>query len=76
MIKHFSKWLKLVPLPNCNNEGIIYVFLDKMFNQFGALVEILIDQGMKFCGEFQKWCQKTLINYHDFTKPSLNRWVN
>jgi hypothetical protein len=54
----------LVPLLNCNNERTIYVFLDKMFNQFGVLIEEFIDQGMKFCGEFQKWCQKTLINHH------------
>jgi len=35
-----------------------------MLNQFGEIVEVFIDQGMKFCGEFQKWCQKTLINLH------------
>jgi hypothetical protein len=41
MIEHFSKWLELVPLLNCNNEGITYAFMDKMFNKFGALIEVL-----------------------------------
>jgi hypothetical protein len=28
-----------------NNEGIAYAFIDKMFNKFGNLVEVLIEQG-------------------------------
>jgi hypothetical protein len=43
MIKFFSKWLELVPLLDCNNEGIAYAFLNKMFNKFGASTEVLID---------------------------------
>jgi hypothetical protein len=48
MIEHFSKWLDLMPLPDCNNEGVAYAFLDKVCNKFGALVKVLIDQGMEF----------------------------
>jgi hypothetical protein len=48
MIKHFSKWLELVPLPDCNSEGATYAFLDKMFNRFGALAKVIINQGTKF----------------------------
>jgi hypothetical protein len=44
MIKHFFEWLELVPLPNCNNEGATYAFLDKMFNKFSALAKVCIDQ--------------------------------
>jgi hypothetical protein len=64
MIKHFSKWLKLVPLPNYINEGIDYKFLDMVFNRFSVLVQVFIDQGTNFCGEFQKLCEKTWINHH------------
>ncbi len=30
MIEHFSKWLKLAPLPNCSSEKITYAFLDRV----------------------------------------------
>jgi len=43
MIKHFSKWLELVPLLECNSEGTTYAFLDRMFNKFGSSTEVLID---------------------------------
>ncbi len=48
MIKHFSKWLELVPLRNCISEGAAYGFLDIMLSMFGAIVELFIDQGTKF----------------------------
>jgi hypothetical protein len=63
MIKHFLKWLKLVYLLDHNNEGTTYAFLDKVFNRFGAMLKIFIDQGMKFSGEFQELCEKTLIDH-------------
>jgi hypothetical protein len=36
IIKHFSKWLELVPLPNRSNEGIAYGFLNEIFIKFGV----------------------------------------
>jgi hypothetical protein len=36
IIEHFSKWLELVPLPNPNNEGIAYAFLNEIFIKFGV----------------------------------------
>ncbi len=48
MIKHFSKWLELVPLLDHNIEEIAYAFLDKMFRRFGASIEVLTKQGTKF----------------------------
>jgi hemoglobin-like flavoprotein len=41
MIEHHLKWLNLVPLLDHSNENITYSFLDKMFNRFWALVEVL-----------------------------------
>jgi hypothetical protein len=64
MIEHFSKWLELVPLLNCNSEKATYAFLDKVLSKFGALVKIFINQGTKFRGELQKLCEKTLIDHH------------
>jgi len=54
MIKFFSKWLELVPLPNCSSEGVIYAFLDKVLSRLGAPSKVLTSQGTKFCGEFQE----------------------
>jgi hypothetical protein len=53
MIEHFLKWLKLVSSLNRSNEATIYAFFDKMFNKFGALAKIFIEQGIVFYGEFQ-----------------------
>jgi hypothetical protein len=64
MIEHFSKWLDLVPLLDCSSEGATYAFLDMIVNRFGAPLEILTDQSEEFRGEFQKLCEKALINYH------------
>jgi hypothetical protein len=38
---------------NCDSEGITYTFLDKVFTRFCALIEVFINQGTKFHGEFQ-----------------------
>jgi hypothetical protein len=58
MIEHFSKWLELMLLLDCNNKGGAYVFLDNVFNRFDVLVKILINQGMKFCGDLQELCER------------------
>jgi hypothetical protein len=38
MIKHFLTWLKLVPLSNCNNEGVAHAFFNKTFSKFLSCV--------------------------------------
>jgi len=43
MIEHFSKWLKLVPYLYHNNEGVVYAFINTLFNRFDTLPEIFID---------------------------------
>jgi hypothetical protein len=63
MIEHFSKWLELVPLSNRSNEKTTYAFLDMVFNRFGVPVEVLINQGIEFHGEFQELCEKAFIDH-------------
>ncbi len=58
MIEHFSKWLELVLLLDCNNKGGAYAFLDKVLNRLGALIKVLTNQGMKFRGDFQELCER------------------
>jgi transposase InsO family protein len=63
MVKHFSKWIELVPSPDKSNEGVAYAFLNRVFNHFCATVEVLIDHGTEFQGEFQVLCEKALIDH-------------
>jgi hypothetical protein len=37
--------------------------MDRVFKRFGALVEVPIDHNIIFCDEFQKFYEKTLIDY-------------
>jgi transposase-like protein len=64
MIEHFSKWLELVSLLDHirSNERATYAFLNRALSRFEALAKVLTNQGMKSHGEFQKLCEKTLIN--------------
>jgi hypothetical protein len=41
-----------VLLPDHNNEGAVYAFLDRVVRRFGAIAEVHIDQDTKFCGDF------------------------
>jgi hypothetical protein len=52
IIEHFSKWQKLMPLPNRSSESITYAILDMVFNRFDTLVEVPTNQSTKFHGEF------------------------
>jgi len=56
--------LELVPLPGRNNEVVAYGFLNMVLSRFGAPTKVLIDQGIKFHGEFEELCEKTLIDHH------------
>jgi len=72
--------VKLVPLLNRNNEKTMYAFVDKVFNSCGDPTKILTNQGTKFHEEFQKLCEKTLINHHmtsqnHFEVGESTKWV-
>jgi hypothetical protein len=63
MIEHFSKWIELVALPDKFSEGATYSFLDHVLSRFGALAELLTDQGWEFLGEFQMLCEQAMIDH-------------
>jgi hypothetical protein len=47
-------FFKVAKVARLNNEGVAYAFLNKlMFNMFGALTKLFIDQSTKFHGEFE-----------------------
>ncbi|OAE21422.1 hypothetical protein AXG93_3954s1120 [Marchantia polymorpha subsp. ruderalis] len=39
MVKHFSKWIELVALPDKASEEVAYAFLDSVLSHFGALAK-------------------------------------
>ncbi len=38
-------------------------FLNTMLNRFGTLITIFLNQAIKFCEEFKKLSEKTLIKH-------------
>ncbi len=48
-------------MPNHINEGVTYAFLDRVLSRLGDMIEIFINQHMKFHAEFQKFCENALI---------------
>jgi transposase InsO family protein len=74
MVEHFSKWIKLVPSPDKSSEGVVYAFLNRVLNRFGAPAEVLTDQGIEFQGEFQVLCDKALIDHRTTSRdhPKAN----
>jgi hypothetical protein len=63
MIDHFSKWVKLVALPNKSSHNTSQAFLQQVLSRFGACVECFIDQGSRFKGEFQDLLDHVLIDH-------------
>jgi len=62
MIKHFSKWVKLVALPDKSSHNISQALLQQVLNKFGAYAKCLADQGSKFKGEFQNLLDHAFIH--------------
>lgn len=48
---------------NKGSHGTSQVFLQQVLSQFGAYVEVLIDQGIKFCGKFLDLIDYMLIDH-------------
>ncbi|KAH8953382.1 hypothetical protein BDL97_08G023300 [Sphagnum fallax] len=68
MVEHFSKWIALVPSSDKSSEEIMYAFLDRVLNHFGAPTEVLTNHGIEFQGEFQVLCDKALIDHRTMSQ--------
>jgi hypothetical protein len=77
MIKHFSKWVKLVALLDKSSHNTSHVFLQHVLSRFGACAECFIDQGSEFKGEFQDLLDHALIDHRQTSKdhPQANGLV-
>ncbi len=63
MIKHFSKWVELVALPDKSSHSTSQAFLQQVLSRFGACAKCLTNQGSKFKGEFQNLLDHALIDH-------------
>ena len=52
-IEHFTKWVELIPLPSKSSKDAARELLNGVLSRYGALGEVLTDQGREFQGEFQ-----------------------
>jgi len=68
MVKHFSKWIELMALPQNSSKLVAITFLDRILIHFRALSKVLTDQGWKFFGLFKYLCTKALIDHHTIFK--------
>jgi len=63
MIEHFSKWVKLVTLPDKSSHSTNRAFLQQVLSRFGACDECLTNQRSEFRGEFQDLLDHAFIDH-------------
>ncbi len=68
IIKHFSKWVELVTLPDKSSHNTNQAFLQQVLSRFGACAECLTDQRSEFRGEFQDLLDHALIDHRSTSK--------
>ena len=62
-IEHFTKWVELTPLPSKCSKDAARALLEGVLSRYGALAEVLTNQGSEFKGEFQTLLSQ-LIGWH------------
>jgi transposase InsO family protein len=77
MIKHFSKWIELVALPDKSSHSTSQAFLQQVLSRFGACAKCLIDQGSEFSGKYQDLLEHALIDHRRTSRdhPQANGLV-
>ena len=63
MIEHFSKWVEVVAIPTKESCETARVFRHYVLCKYGALAEVLTDQGTEFRGEFEEMLDEALIDH-------------
>jgi hypothetical protein len=63
-----------VSLPDYGSEGAAYAFSDRVLNRFRAPTKVRIKQGVEFGGDFQKLCEKALINHQTTSRNHLKTY--
>ncbi|KAH8951226.1 hypothetical protein BDL97_09G016100 [Sphagnum fallax] len=68
MIKHFSKWVELIMLPNKSSHSTSRAFLQQVLSRFRAYAECFTGQGSKFKREFQDLIDHAFIDHHQTSR--------
>jgi hypothetical protein len=68
MVDSFTKWLHLEAIKDKSAASTMAVLRDRWVCQFGAPVELLMDNGPEWEGEFEDFCEKAGIR-RKFTSP-------
>jgi hypothetical protein len=68
MNENFSKWVKLVALPDKSSYNISQIFLQHVLNRFRACAECLTNQGFEFKREFQDLLDHVLIDHRQTSR--------
>jgi predicted glycoside hydrolase/deacetylase ChbG (UPF0249 family) len=68
MIKHFSKWVELIMLPNKSSRSTSRAFLQQVLSRFRAYAECFTGQGSKFKREFQDLIDHAFIDHHQTSR--------
>lgn len=61
MVKHFSKWIEFVALPQNSLELAAATFLIQVLARFGAPAKMLTDQGREFLGALRIYAPRLLL---------------
>ena len=64
-IEHFTKWVELIPP---SSKDSVRALLEGVLSRYGALGEVLTNEGREFHGEFQ-----TLLAQHEITHRLISR---
>ena len=64
MIEHFSKWVEVVAIPSKESCETATVFRQYVLCRYGALAEVLTDQGTEFIGEFHEMRHSSITVGH------------
>ena len=67
-IEHFTKWVELIPTTSKKAAEVAYQFKSQILSRYGALGEVITDQGSEFRGEFE-----TLLARHEITHRTATR---
>ena len=53
IIENFSKWIELVAVMDLKSATIAQAFQERVLARFGAPIEVTIDNGSEYVGEFR-----------------------
>ena len=63
MVEYMSKWVEVVPVPDCSSETTAREFLTRVIARYGVPAEVITDNGPSFLDHFIALCDKWHIRH-------------